>query len=292
MDTLNKTLQFKKNVLLKDYSTFGIGGPALFLAEVFSAQQLKEAIEFANASQLKFIVIGKGSNCLFDDRGFAGLVIINKISYRKQQENRFEVGSGYSFALLGVQTAKAGYAGLEFASGIPATVGGAIYMNAGAGKSETKDCLESVTIMNHQGDIQVVQKKEIEFGYRYSSFQKQDSIILSAVFSLIKDKLAKENQTTLLNYRLKTQPYEHLSIGCCFKNPPSASAGALIDGLNLKGLQVGGAKISEKHANFIINAENAKASDVLSLMGMIEEQIENKCGIKLHREIKVIPYDI
>ncbi|MBI5273931.1 MAG: UDP-N-acetylmuramate dehydrogenase [Chlamydiales bacterium] len=292
MDIVTKPFQIHRNVLLKHYSTFGIGGPASFLMEVFSAQQLKEALAFIHHHELSFIVIGKGSNCLFDDRGYLGAVIVNKIAYKKQEANIVDVSSGYSFALLGVQTAKAGYAGLEFASGIPGSVGGAIYMNAGAGGNETKDYLKHVVVIDKKGDVQTIDKKDITFGYRYSSFQNKDLIILSAVFSLIEDCKAKERQSSLLNYRLNSQPYDQLSVGCCFKNPSCGSAGALIEQLQLKGFQIGGAKVSEKHANFIINAGGATAADVLAVMETIEKKAKEVLGITMHREVRVIAYDI
>lgn len=291
---MQKTLptpEIQRNVLLSKFSTFGIGGPANYFTVVTSILQMQEAIAIAKARSLPFFVIGKGSNLLFDDRGYQGLVILSKIETFSSEAQEYVVGSGYSFAKLGVKTAKNGYKGLEFASGIPGSVGGAIYMNAGAGGSETKDYLKTVLYLEETGEIVEYPKDEICFSYRYSSFQEKKGAILSATFTLELDEQAKERQYGLLNYRLATQPYKSKSAGCCFKNPTNNSAGALIEKAGLKGYQIGGAKISPMHANFITNSGNAKAKDVLDLIAYIKKSIDDKFGILLETEVRFIPYD-
>lgn len=282
----------KRQVSLKDYSTFKIGGPASYLVEVESLESLLHYIEFAKEQSLPYLVIGRGSNTLFDDRGYEGLIIINRISYKKQNGCEFEVGAGYSFALLGVQTARNGYQGLEFASGIPASVGGAIYMNAGAGGFETKDSLMSVTYLHSDGIIQEYQKSELSFSYRYSTFQElKGGAIISAKFQLTEDLEAKSRQEKILSYRLKTQPYDLPSCGCCFQNPRlDLPAGKMIEDLKLKGCNIGDAFISELHGNFIVNKGEASSKDVIDLLEMIEDKVKKEYGVDLHREIKVVPY--
>ncbi len=283
--------QIQQQVPLKSYSTFKIGGPAAYLIEAFSLDDLLFALHFAREHSISYLIIGKGSNTLFDDLGYEGLVIINKLSFKHQEDHIWSVGAGYSFALLGIQTARSGYKGLEFACGIPATVGGAIYMNAGAGGMETKDFLLSVTYLRDDGVIQEYSKESLQFSYRYSSFQEMKGFIISARFALEVDSSAKKRQEDILQYRLKTQPYEVPSIGCCFKNPsPELPAGKMIENLQLKGYKVGGAMVSPRHGNFIVNDKGASARDVLTLVEIIEDKVKKEYGIELHREIRVVPY--
>lgn len=282
-------LTFLTNKLLKDCCTFGIGGPAKLYCEARSNEDLQEAIHFSKSQDLRYVVIGKGSNCLFDDRGFDGLVICNKTDFlHNPRPGVYHASAGYSFALLGIKTAKDGCRGLEFASGIPASVGGAVYMNAGANGSETGDFLVSVQYLHDEGNITEIQKHQLVFSYRSSSFQNMKGIILSATFSLPPSLEARKKQLEIVNYRTKTQPYGEKSAGCVFRNPPGYAAGALIERSGLKGMQIGEAKISELHANFIVNMNHAKTEDVLALMKLIKEKVKDKTGIELESEIKVI----
>lgn len=278
------------NRSLSEFSTFGIGGPIRYFTEASSIEEMEEAHRFAKENQIPYLILGKGSNCLFSDRGFDGLAILNKIDFCEWKESEVSVGSGYSFSLLGVQSARKGFSGLEFASGIPATVGGAVYMNAGANGRETCDCLQSVLFLQEDGTKRELKREELSFSYRHSPFQRMKGIILSASFSLRPDEAARKSQLQIIDYRLKTQPLKEKSAGCVFRNPAGGvSAGALIDQAGLKGLSVGGAKVSEIHANFIVNAGKASASDVLALMKIIQERVKEKTGIDLEPEIRQIP---
>ncbi len=283
---------YQKQKQLSEYSTFGIGGPARYFAEAREVEQMCEMLAYANQASIPIHILGKGSNSLFDDRGFNGLVILNRIDFLSQEENVFTVGSGYSFARLGGVTARGGWSGLEFASGIPATVGGAIYMNAGANGKETADVLAKVGFVTEKGDLIEFEKCALEFGYRSSSFQKKRGAIVEAVFHLIPSDRARTEQKEILGYRLKTQPYGEKSAGCAFRNPEGESAGHLIDEGGLKGIQVGGAAISKTHANFIVNTGGAKTADVLELITEIKETIYREKGILLEEEIRCIPYDL
>lgn len=282
---------FQKQKQLSECSTFGIGGPARYFAEAGNAEQMSEMLTYAHQANLPVHVLGKGSNSLFDDRGFNGLVILNRIDFLTQNENRLTVGSGYSFARLGGITARGGWSGLEFASGIPATVGGAVYMNAGANGKETADVLVEVRYVTEEGNLLSFPKASLEFGYRFSSFQTWRGAIVEAVFQLTPSETAKMQQKEILDYRLKTQPYGDKSAGCAFRNPEGDSAGRLIEAVGLKGMRVGGATISKMHANFIVNTGQACAQDVLALIAKIKEEIYREKGVALQEEIRYIPYE-
>ena len=279
------------NAPLKDYCTYAIGGPAKELFICHTKDELKSALLDAYLQKKRYIIIGKGSNCLFDDRGFDGVVIVNKIQQIEWRESQVVVAGGYSFSLLGIQASRKSYTGLEFASGIPGSVGGAVYMNEGAGGSETCDLLEEVEFLHEDGRIQLLKKEELKFSYRTSSFQKMKGAILSATFRLIEGSDAREKQEKLLKYRMETQPYKERSCGSVFRNPEGDSAGRLIDGLGLKGLAQGGAKISEMHANFIVNYSGASAQDVLDIIKYVQMKVHHKIKIELEPEVKYIPFN-
>jgi UDP-N-acetylmuramate dehydrogenase len=282
--------RFLTNHLLAPYTTFGIGGPAALFIEVTTAEELQKVLIDCHKQKRRYFILGKGSNILFDDRGFEGLVILNKISFCEQKGHHFRVGAGYSFALLGVQTARQGWSGLEFASGIPGSVGGAVYMNAGAGGAETKDCLESVLYLEENGEILLYRRSQLSFSYRTSSFQQKKGAVLEATFALHPSSQARAQQVELVRYRTKTQPYGEKSAGCVFRNPEKEAAGAVIQRCGLKGKKIGGAEVSVLHGNFIINSAQARAEDVLELIQEIANEVQKKTGIVLEREICFIPF--
>lgn len=269
----------------------GVGGPARYFATVRTSEELKSAILHAQRLNLPYFILGKGSNCLFDDRGFNGVVILNKIDFMREiQPGVFHVGAGYSFSLLGTQTARQGWSGLEFASGIPGSVGGAIYMNAGANKGETSISLSAVEFMHADGAIQSYSKSELLFKYRYSCFQDMPGAIVSATFSLTACEDARKRQVDLITYRKNSQPYGDKSAGCVFRNPEGHFAGALIEQCGLKGSRHGDALVSPKHANFIVNDSTASCQDILALIQQISNEVKSKTGYDLQMEIKYIPY--
>ncbi len=285
-------MHFQSNCLLKNFSTFRIGGSARLLVEVETIERMQAVLSHCLLEKIPYIVIGKGSNSLFDDRGFDGLVIVNKIAFCSFDQTSIFVGAGYSFALLGVQTARRNLSGLEFAAGIPGTVGGAIYMNAGAGGREVSQVLSEVVFITDQGEKQLVSKNEIAFDYRHSSFQERRGAIVAATFLLENSLEARKKQLSLIHYRTRTQPYGDLSCGCIFRNPPGNSAGRLIEQVGLKRMRLGGAEVSPVHGNFIVNASNATASDILALASQVREIVREKTGITLEMELRVIPYAI
>lgn len=284
-------MHIQRGKLLSSLSTFGIGGPARYYLEAKEPNDAKEALRWALSQEIPVFILGKGSNCLFDDKGFDGLILHNKIDFCEISSDSAYAGAGYSFSLLGVQTARRGLSGLEFASGIPGTVGGAVFMNAGANRQETCDSLSEVLYLHADGDEKLYQKQDLQFSYRTSSFQKTQGCILSARFSLQTKEEARKTQLAIVDYRLKTQPYKDKSAGCIFRNPSSElSAGALIERCGLKGTACGGARVSEIHANFIVNAAGASSADVLTLIKTVQEKVAEKSGVHLEPEVRKVAY--
>lgn len=282
----------KCSVPLKTLSTLGVGGPARFVTTATTTDEMAERIRYCAQHSLPFLVLGLGSNCLFDDRGYPGLIILNKIAHLSWEGTRIRVGGGYSFARLGGVVSRCGYTGLEFASGIPASVGGAIFMNAGAGGQEVQDVIEEVGFIDAEGALRRYTRSELTFAYRHSSFHGWKGAIVEGVFVLTPSEAAKQTQKTLLGYRLKTQPYSEKSAGCAFRNPEKIPAGKLIEELGLKGLSVGGARVSDLHGNFLVNAGDATSADMRALITKIQEIAQREKGIALETEIRYIPYDV
>jgi UDP-N-acetylmuramate dehydrogenase len=281
--------KFEIDKPLSRLSTFGIGGPARFFIEVQKPEELSDLLKYCHVQQLPFFVIGKGSNCLFDDRGFDGLVILNKIAFCQFEWPIVNVGAGYSFSLLGAQTARKGWAGLEFASGIPGSVGGAVYMNAGASGTETCEAVLEVTFVNEHGEFEILKRDKIAFSYRFSVFQERKGVIASAKFLLHPSEEARKKQLGIVEYRTRTQPYSDKSAGCVFRNPEAHSAGALIQQCGLKGKRIGGAEVSTMHANFIVNKGGATSKDILELAKEVKKAVKEKTGIELEMEIRYVP---
>ncbi len=293
---MESLLQFQENVDLKNYCTYGIGGLARYFIEISSIEEMQGAILHCKKRNIPFMVLGKGSNCLFDDKGYNGVVLLNKIDFLRFGASSDEiasslyVGAGYSFSLLGMQTAKRGLGGLEFASGIPATVGGAIWMNAGANGNETCNPLDSVDFLDADGILHRLKRIDLPFSYRSSPFQKQKGAIVAATFSLTQKKEARQEQLEIVNKRIKTQPLSEKSAGCVFMNPPQISAGALIDQCGLKGFSIGTAAVSTVHANFLINKKDASATEMRTLINEVKRQVFLRTGIDLKDEIRHIAY--
>lgn len=280
------------NKSLASLSTLGIGGNANFYLEIKTIEEMQNAILFCKTEKIPFFILGKGSNCLFDDRGFKGIVLHNKIDFLIQDENLFHAGAGYSFSRLGTLSAKEGFGGLEFASGIPASVGGAVFMNAGANGAETKDTLESVDFIDENGMLYHYKKQELSFSYRKSSFQDKKGAIVSARFLLEKNSAARNLQLNIIQKRKETQPYSDKSAGCIFRNPENQKAGQLIDHCGLKGLSVGDASVSSLHANFLINRKTASSLEFKELIKKVQNKVFEKTGITLECEIRYIPYEL
>lgn len=282
-------LTFQTDARLAPHTTFGIGGHADYLVVPQSEEALLSLISFLRETEIRFGVFGNGSNVLFDDKGFRGVVIltsgIRQISF---QDTIVESTCGVSLISLSMQAAQHKLSGLEFACGIPGTVGGALFMNAGAHGGEMADIVLSSRYIDEAGHIH--ETTQHEFDYRYSVYQNTNRIILSCRLGLscgneceIRAKMAENKEK-----RITTQPIKDKSAGSVFRRTEGVIPAALIDKAGLKGLSVGGASVSEKHAGFIVNRGNATAYDVLTLIELIKKKIDSIYGVQLIPEIRYI----
>ncbi|MBI2559856.1 MAG: UDP-N-acetylmuramate dehydrogenase [Planctomycetes bacterium] len=280
----------KRNEPLSRYTTFGIGGTAEIFAEPRNSAELKEFIEFGRDSRLPINVIGKGSNVLVNDSGVRGIVIYlarNGFKRVKRENSSIIAGAGVSLPLLVNKSVGWGLGGLEVLTGIPGTVGGAVASNAGGKYGTISECIMSVTTIDIDGRTHQYNREDIDFGYRKNCFLNQ--IIIEAMLKLKECNrvaLLKRSREILQEKNLR-QPLSAKSAGCVFKNPEGYCAGALIEQAGLKGQRVGGAIVSEKHANFIINTGNATAVNVLELVDAIKGDVLRKFNILLELEIQV-----
>ncbi|CAN6451615.1 unnamed protein product [Victoria cruziana] len=262
----------------------------------FSNQtQFVAAIRYCVDNSIRFFIVGKGSNCLFDDRGFDGAIMLNRIQFLERIHGGiYRVGSGYPFNKLGVQCSAEGFAGLEFACGIPGTIGGAVFMNAGAHGQEISDVVESVEIITVNGEHRLIGRKELLFHYRRSSFQEMQDLaaIVAITFHLTPSSTSKKKAEEYLNRRKGSQPLSERTAGSVFRNPMDCAmtAGELIDKAGLKGYSIGGAIVSDMHANFFINVHNSTSRDMVLLIKFVQEQVKMKFGIELQEEVCVVPY--
>ena len=279
---------------MKKHTSFKIGGTADQFVKVTNEEELKEAIKYAKDKNLKITIIGNGSNLLVLDKGIRGLVIkidIQKLEIeRKEKYAEITVGSGYKTMALGIKLMNEDLSGFEELSGIPGTIGGAIFMNAGAYGKEIKDINISTKCMDYDGEIFELSNKEQEFEYRSSVFNKKDYIILETKLRLEygKKEEIKKKMDEYLSSRKEKQPIEYPSAGSTFKRQEGVITAKLIDECGLKGFQIGGAKVSEKHARFVINSKNATAKDVIDLIKYIKEKVNEKYGIKIKEEIRIV----
>jgi UDP-N-acetylmuramate dehydrogenase len=283
---------FKKNISLAPYTTFKIGGAAKYFYTVKSIEDLTGAVKLAKKEGLPFFILGNGSNVLVSDKGFDGVVIKIENCKLKIVNCKITVDAGVLLTKLVNESVKAGLTGLEWAAGIPGTIGGAIRGNAGALGSSMADLIKTVEVFDITNlKIQTFENKDCKFGYRDSVFKhNKNLIIFSAELELKKgdrkksEKLIKE----YLKQRKEKQPLEYPSAGSIFKNPNGRAAGYLIEQCGLKGKKIGKAMISEKHANFIVNLGNAKAKDVKKLIDLCKEKVKEKFGIELEEEIEYL----
>lgn len=279
------------NEPMSKHTSFKIGGPAEIFVKINNVEELKLIIKISKQAEVPITVVGNGSNLLVSDDGIRGIVL--KIEFDKieiEESGKLKVGSGVKLAFLAQKCLKEKLEGFEFASGIPGTIGGAIRMNAGAHGSEMKDIVKKITCMTRDGKIQVISNEEAKFEYRNSIFSQNDYIILEAEIQLRKGnpEEIRSKMDEYATYRKEKQPIEYPSAGSTFKRGNDFITAKLIDECGLKGYQIGGAQVSEKHAGFIINKGNATAEDVKKLMKYVEEQVYNKFGKKIEAEIEII----
>ncbi|MGB4985760.1 MAG: UDP-N-acetylmuramate dehydrogenase [Erysipelotrichaceae bacterium] len=276
------------DVSLKTLTTLKVGGTAKAVLYPYSCEDLKKVIDYLKGENIPYYVLGNGSNILASDDYYDGVIIklgrfINKL---EQNDNCFYCEAGASLIAISYKVSGLGYSGLEFASGIPGTIGGGVYMNAGAYKKSMADIIKDVTFLDDNNNFVTLDNKDLEFAYRTSLFQKHNWIILSVNFCLEKDDpneimdlICKRKE-----YRLKTQPLNMPSFGSTFVNPLNNASWSLIDSLGYRGYQIGDAQVSEKHCNFIVNMGQAKADDFYKIITEIKEAVKDKYDIDMEVE--------
>ena len=291
-----KITKYDKDVLMKNYTTYRVGGKAKYIAYPKNVDSLVSLIEYLKNNNIKYKIIGNGSNLLFSDRDYDGVLIklseFDEIKFIGKDKVR--VGAGYNLIKLSLVTAKKSLTGLEFASGIPGTVGGSVFMNAGAYKSDMGYVVESVKVLTPDLNIINLENKEMNFHYRTSFLKTHpDYICLEVVFKLnkgekevIEDLIRERRQR-----RLESQPLEYPSAGSVFRNPTGDFAGRLIEESGLKGKKHGGAMISDKHANFVINYKNATADDIKYLIDMAHQEVKENYDIDLKVEQEFVNWE-
>ncbi|MBT2735444.1 UDP-N-acetylmuramate dehydrogenase [Bacillus sp. ISL-7] len=299
MDAIITELQYsnigkvKISEPLVNHTTIKIGGPADLFIEPSSVENLKQVMGLVKKHSLNWRAIGRGSNLLVSDKGIEGAVIKlgSGVDELKINGSEITVGGGHSLISLATLISKKGMAGLEFASGIPGSVGGAVYMNAGAHGSDISKILTRAHILFEDGTMEWLSNDEMKFSYRTSVLQKiRPGIVVEAAFQLVEGDKAVIVSQMIKNkdYRKDTQPWNFPCAGSIFRNPLPNYAGKLIEDAGLKGYSIGGAKISEMHGNFIVNAGNATAADVLALIQHVKDTIYSLYNVKMETEVEII----
>lgn len=290
---LNKENLYYDEPMAK-HTSFKIGGPADVFIKVDNIEELKEILDLSKKNQIPLTIIGNGSNLLVTDKGIRGITAkLNLKDIDIENENNkqiIKVDAGVPVGLLAQKLLKEEITGFEELSGIPGTIGGAVIMNAGAHGKELKDILKKVTAMDYNGNIHEFTNEECQFSYRNSRFKKEKYIILQATLELEKGnhEEIKEKMDEYMQFRKEKQPIEYPNAGSTFKRGEDFVTAKLIDEAGLKGYKIGGAQVSEKHAGFIVNVDNATAKEVIELTDYIKEQIEEKFGKKINLEIQII----
>lgn len=287
-------MEIQHDVSMKPYSTFRVGGNAKTLIICDNVQELEEVLRINSEKGFPVFFLGKGSNVIFSDNGYEGTVISMSSKAEKielTEENKISASGNTLLPEVANFALGKGQSGLEFAAGIPGTLGGAVFMNAGAYGGEIKDVLESADVISLDGRVKRrISGKDMEFSYRKSLLQKSGEIVLSATIRL-EDGKREEIKSKMEDFKVRRnskQPLNYPSCGSFFKRPEGNFAGALIEKAGLKGLQVGGAQVAEKHAGFFINRGEATATDVINLMNLVQQTVYKKFGVMLIPEVRII----
>lgn len=278
------------NEPMKNHTTFRVGGPADYYVVPKNGEEVKQIVLLCKEENIPYYILGNGSNLLVGDKGYRGVVIQ---IYKEMNEivvkgNTIKVQAGALLSRIGNSALNSGLTGFEFAAGIPGAIGGAVVMNAGAYGGEMKDVLEEVTVLTPEGEILQLKKEQLELGYRTSIVARKGYIVLGATIVLEpgnKEEI-KAKMDELRVQRTTKQPLEYPSAGSTFKRPEGYFAGKLIQDAGLRGFQVGGAQVSEKHCGFVINKDNATAADIVELMNQVSAIVKEKFGVELEPEVK------
>ena len=284
--------KIEKDISLSTLTTYKTGGIAKLVVYPNNINNLKQMLKLIHKYNIKYFILGKGSNTLFSDKEFNGVIIkLDKLNNFKIKQTEIYVESGMILSKLVQASVKNELTGLEFAIGIPGTIGGAIYMNAGAYGNNMSNIVKSVIVLNEKFQIKEIPLEELKFDYRYSIFQDNKNLICVAANIKLEhgnhDEIASKIKENLLK-RKNSQPLEYPSAGSVFRNPEGNYAGKIIEELDLKGKNIGGAEISTKHANFIINKNNASSSDILNLIKLVQKEVKDKYKIDLKLEQQLV----
>ena len=292
-DKLNNVIA--KDSILTDepmsrHTTFRVGGPADFFVTPKAKEEVRDVIRICKEAGMPYYIIGNGSNLLVSDAGYRGVIvqIYKEMNEVKAEGDLVKAQAGALLSGIAAKALGAELSGFEFASGIPGTIGGACVMNAGAYGGEMKDVLESVTVLTGEGKIIELGRNELELGYRTSVIAKKGYIVLGAVLKLERGdgEKIKTYMDELKEKRVTKQPLEYPSAGSTFKRPEGYFAGKLIEDAGLRGFQVGGAQVSEKHCGFVINRDHATAADIMELMRQVQIRVKENSGVDLEPEVK------
>lgn len=292
-DKLNNVIA-KDSILLDEpmsrHTTFRVGGPADFFVTPKAKEEVRDVIRICKEAGMPYYIIGNGSNLLVSDAGYRGVIvqIYKEMNEVKVEGDLVKAQAGALLSGIAAKALGAELSGFEFASGIPGTIGGACVMNAGAYGGEMKDVLEFVTVLTGEGKIIELGRNELELGYRTSVIAKKGYIVLGAVLKLERGdgEKIKTYMDELKEKRVTKQPLEYPSAGSTFKRPEGYFAGKLIEDAGLRGFQVGGAQVSEKHCGFVINRDHATAADIMELMRQVQIRVKENSGVDLEPEVK------
>ena len=289
-------LTAEKNVLtdepMKKHVTFRVGGAADYFVSPEGAEEVQKIILLCKEAGMPYYILGNGSNLLVSDHGYRGVIIqiYKSMSEVSVKGELVTAQAGELLSAIAAKAAEESLTGFEFASGIPGTIGGAAVMNAGAYGGEMKDVLEQVTVLTKEGELLTLPREELEMGYRTSRVARNQYIVLEAVIRLThgEQKQIRETMNELKEKRTTKQPLEYPSAGSTFKRPEGYFAGKLIEDAGLRGFQVGGAQVSEKHCGFVINKDNATAAEVRELIRQVSERVKANSGVTLEPEVKML----
>ena len=281
---------------LYKHTTYKVGGPARIYLMVKDVDSLVKAIKYCNEHQVKYMVIGKGSNLLFADKEYEGVVISLNECFNEIKINGsvIKAQAGVSMISLSYQAAKVGLSGFEFMGGIPGSIGGGIFMNAGAYKYDIASVVKTVTLLNEKCEVVVYNREQMEFSYRHSICQDNKKLIVLEVEFELTAKDPNEIKAILdkrKERRMSSQPWNMPSAGSVFRNPEDRAAWQYIDDCGLRGFEMGGAQVSPKHSNFIVNNGYASAKDIYDLIMLVQEKVATKFGIKLKREVELVNWE-
>jgi len=277
---------------MSKHTTFRIGGPADFYLCPHSTKEVQQTVQICKEENLPYFILGNGSNLLVSDKGYRGAIIQlwKNFSDISVKDCCITAKAGALLSKVAAEALEEGLTGMEFASGIPGTIGGAVFMNAGAYGGEMKDIIKEVKVLDDQGEIRVLSNEEMKLGYRTSIVKEKGYTVLSAVLQLKKGEVSviRETMEDLKNRRTSKQPLDMPSAGSTFKRPEGYFAGKLIMDSGLRGFSVGGAQVSEKHCGFVVNKGGATAEDVTALIREVQRRVKEKFGVELETEVRFL----